>query len=184
MWHTRWVVVLVAATVFGCAAGPETASDATSSDGNTSSTSTDGRASTAGGTDSTATTSGTVDKAVAGEWRVLSAVVYFKNGKTSRDVKTTLPTRRLTVGADGSWQFGSSNGTWGAASTEDTDWTKWEVKPYGPTRKLIVNNWAGGTSTGPIEESGNGIESFWVIYPYTSEGYGEGTVWMKFGKDN
>lgn len=172
------LAVIGLALVAGCsAAGTGDATD----DGTTTTTTTE---TTTGNNATTTTSGGTTDKSLAGDWRVLSAVVYFTNGKTSRDVKTTLPTRRLTVGADGSWQFGSSNGTWTVSSIEDADWTSWGVGAYGPTRKLVVNNWSNGTSKGPIEESTGPIDFFWVIYPYTSDGYGEGTVWMKFGKDN
>jgi hypothetical protein len=87
------------------------------------------------------------------------------------------------VGADGTWQFGSSSGTWTVSSIEDSDWKGWGVTSYGPTRKIVVSGWANGTSKGPIEESTGPVDFFWVIYPYASDVSGAGTVWMKFGKE-
>lgn len=171
------LVVVGLVLLTGCTSG---GSEDSAADGTGTTTATDGRASTTSGS----TTSGTVDKALAGDWRVISAVLYYDNGKNTKDVKTTLPTRRLSVADDGKWQFGSSNGAWSVSTIEDSDWTGWDVRSYGPTRKLVLDGWSGSTSKGPIEESTGPVDFFWVIYRYTSDTSGPGTVWMKFGKDS
>lgn len=130
-----------------------------------------------------AVSAGTVDASLAGEWRVLSQAIYFDNGLTSKDAKLVPITTLLEVSADGSWKFGSSGGAWSVATIGDSDWTGWQIASYGPTRKIQVSGWSDGTNGGPIEESTGPVDYFWMIYPYTSDANGPGTVWMKFGRN-
>lgn len=169
------VLVVGLVVMLGCSAGGMS-NDAAEDD--------TGASTTTGNDATTSNTSGATDKSLTGDWRVISAVLYYDNGKNTKDVKITLPTRRLTVGEDGKWQFGSSNGAWTVSAIEDADWKGWGIEAYGPTRKIVLNGWSGDTSKGPIEESTGPVDFFWVIYRYTSDTSGPGTVWMKFGKDS
>ncbi len=178
MWRIFGIAVAGIALVAGCSAGGLGDDPGTDTPANG-----DGTATAAGNDATTGNTSGTADKALTGDWRVISAVLYYDNGRNTKDVKITLPTRRLTVGADGKWQFGSSSGTWTIGTIEDADLVGWGIKAYGPTRKITLNGWSGDTCKGPIEESTGPVDFFWVIYRYTSDTSGPGTVWMKFGKD-
>lgn len=175
MYRVLGVAILGIFLMAGCSGGgtDSMGTDSTSSETSDSTATGAGRNSVAG----------TVDKSLAGDWRVISSVLYYDNGRNTKDLKATLPTRRLTVGDDGKWQFGSSNGTWTVAAIEDSDWKGWDVASYGPTRKIQIDGWADGSSKGPIEESTGPVDFFWVIYRYTSDTSGPGTVWMKFGKD-
>lgn len=166
----------VAVTVAACSAGLDALKEAAEEE---SSTTTD---TTTTGNDATTGESKTADKSLAGDWYVLTKVIYFDNGQTSKDVKTVPITTPLKLSADGKWQFSSSTGSWSAAALADSDWEGWKVPSYGPTRKLVLNGWSDGTGKGPIEETDAGVDFIWVIYPYVSDANGPGTVWLKFYK--
>lgn len=169
--HMRWgVLALMVAMAAGCAGGSD---DMKGTEPGTTST----------GNNATTADSKAANGAVAGDWRVISQVIYFDNKLTSKDVKVVPTTTLLKLTDDGKWAFGSSSGTWSSATIEDKDWTEWDVKPYGPTTKGVINNWANGTATGPVEVYDGKVEFVWVIYRYTSETNGPGTVWLKFGRN-
>lgn len=134
-----------------------------------------------GSSSSSSSSTGTVDATLAGNWRVLSEIIYFTNGLVS-PVDVTEVTTLLVLDASGSWQFGSSSGTWGVSDIVDSDWTTWGTSAYGPTRKITLNGWNNSTSTGPIDETNGVVDYLWAIYGYTSDTNGPGTMWMKFGR--
>lgn len=120
---------------------------------------------------------GQPDAKLAGSWRVYSEYLYYDAGGGST---VTPVTTKLNLNADGTWQFGSSSGTWGVASITSSDWAKWGISPYGTTsRKIVLNNWAGGTADGPIDETSSGVDFIWVVYRVSQPD--PGTVWVKFG---
>ena len=92
------------------------------------------------------------------------------------------PTSRvLDLYQDGTWGYGSSRGTWTVTEIEASDWEKWGVPPYGPTRKITLYGWDGDVGDGPIEES-NRVDFFWVIYVAKPPAVEEPTqVQLKFG---
>lgn len=174
MWQSmRWGILALMVAMAACAGGAGDMGDATGTDGKASTT----------GNDATTPEGKAANASVAGDWRVISQVIYFKNGLTSKDVKVVPITTLLKLTDDGKWAFGSSSGTWSANTIEDKDWTEWDVKPYGPTTKGVINNWANGTATGPVEVYDGKVEFVWVIYPYMSDTNGPGTVWLKFGRN-
>lgn len=116
----------------------------------------------------------------ATSWRVLSARIFYDEGGGG-DISDTITTH-LELSQSGAWTFGSSSGGWTVSDITPDDWSRWEIDPYGPTRKIVLNGWNGAVADGPIEESGSVIDYIWVIYP---EGpptiQAAGTIWMKFG---
>lgn len=123
--------------------------------------------------------SGGSSNPLVGNWRILTETVYWDTGSTA----TITPVSTLLVlNANATWQFGSSSGTWSTASIEASDWTDWGIAAYGPTRKLILNNWNNTTEKGPIDETGSTINNIWIIYRTTSDQNGDGTIWMKLGR--
>lgn len=99
-----------------------------------------------------------------------------------RSFSDTSNTRLLELYSDGRWQLGGSSGTWSVADIEPADWDSWGVPPYGPTRKIILNGWNQDRADGPIEETEDNVDFFWVIYYVTLEVYGEpAQVQVKYG---
>jgi len=90
--------------------------------------------------------------------------------------------RMLELNSDGTWAFGSSGGSWHVEPISDADWQRWGLEPYGPVRKIVVENWDQTTAEGPVEESA--IEGrpdfFWLFYKATVEGR-SGDAQLKFG---
>lgn len=121
-----------------------------------------------------------VDAALVGDWRILTETIYYDNPALGRQTVTPVSTR-LELDGSGTWTFGSSTGTWSVASITADDWTEWGVDDYGPTRKLVLNNWNGGTGEGPIDETDTTIDNLWTIYRYDSPENGMSTIWLKFG---
>ncbi len=119
---------------------------------------------------------------IVGSWRIYSSRLFYDAGGAG--VLGTTATQVLELKADSSYSFGSSSGTWSVESISSDDWTRWGIKPYGPTMKIILSGWNGGSADGPIEES-TGVDFIWVIYkvgpPIVSA---SGTVQMKFGHAN
>ncbi len=117
---------------------------------------------------------------LVGSWRAYSEAIFYDAG--GNDWLDTPSTRRLELKGNGRWEFGSSTGTWETAPVTENDWLKWEVESYGPTRKIVLNNWNKGVADGPVEESGGRIDFIWVIYhadpPLVSY---PGQVQIKFG---
>jgi hypothetical protein len=120
------------------------------------------------------------DPAFVGSWRIFSERIFYDIGGAG---SAAVPvTRNLELLKDGTWRFGDSQGTWTVTEITSEDWARWAVNPYGPTRKMILNNWNKAVADGPIEESKGYIDFIWVIYhvepPLVQNA---GTIWMKFG---
>ena len=121
-----------------------------------------------------------IDKALVGRWRIYSEAIYYDEG--GNDWLDSPSSRMLSLNGDGTWEFGDSSGTWEVKDITPDDWTRWGVGSYGPTRKLVAQNWNKGAADGPIEESASRVDFVWVIYhmnPPTVTW--PGTIWMKFG---
>ena len=122
-----------------------------------------------------------VPKEFVGFWRVFSERIFYDIGGAGA---LGIPvTRNLEIKEDGTWQFGTSTGTWEIANITDEDWKKWGIDSYGPTRKITFNNWNNAVSNGPIEETNGRIDFIWSIYhvePHLVQN--PGTVWIKFGQ--
>lgn len=120
-----------------------------------------------------------VPQEFVGLWRVYSSRLFYDSGGGG-SIGTDSSTK-LELQNNGKWNYGSSSGTWKTELINSNDWGKWQIESYGPTRKLILNEWKGSIADGPVEESNN-IDFLWVIYrsepPLTSA---PGTVNMKFG---
>ncbi len=118
-----------------------------------------------------------------GSWRIFSERIYYDKGGAG--ALGTPVSRNLEITASNSWNFGDSKGTITIAQITEEDWKKWGIEKYGPTRKVIVNNWNKLVAEGPLEESTDRIDFIWIIYhvdpPLVQN---PGTVWMKFGHGN
>jgi hypothetical protein len=113
-------------------------------------------------------------------WRVYSARIYYDEGGGG-DLSNVITTQ-LELSDSGAWHFSSSSGAWYTAAITAEDWQRWGADPYGPTSKLVLSGWNGGTADGPVEESGGYVDFLWVIYRVEPpEVSAPGTVWMKFG---
>ena len=120
------------------------------------------------------------DPAFVGSWRIFSERIFYDiGGGGSAAVPVT---RNLELLKDGTWRFGDSQGAWTVTEITNDDWTRWGVNSYGPTRKIILNNWNKAIADGPIEENKGYVDFIWVIYhvepPLVQN---PGTIWMKFG---
>ncbi len=80
----------------------------------------------------------------------------------------------------GTWTLGSSSGTWTTQPITEEDWEKWGLAPYGPKRKIVLYSWNKGIAVGPIEESAERVDFFWVIYNATLPS-GENEYRVKYG---
>ncbi|MBI3032780.1 hypothetical protein HYY69_04855 [Candidatus Woesearchaeota archaeon] len=120
---------------------------------------------------------GMLDNKLVGSWRPFSEAIFYDNGGNNW---ITPVSRRIELSSDGTWNFGTSTGTWSVAPITNSDWSVWKISSYGPTRKIILDGWNKGISSGPIEESGANIDFFWVIY-HSDMSMGPATIQMKFG---
>jgi hypothetical protein len=118
---------------------------------------------------------------VAGQWRVLSARIYYDEGGGG-DLSNTI-THRLDLSSTGTWSFSTSSGSFDLSSIINDDWARWGVNSYGPARKIVLQGWNASSADGPIEESNGNVDYLWVIYrvepPVVSNA---GTIWLKFGR--
>jgi len=126
---------------------------------------------------------GGVDTTMAGTWRVLSARLFYDAGGAG-SARTEGPD--LTLGSDGAYVYGSTTGTWSVGPVADDDWSRWQVSPYGPMRKITFAGWQpGGSADGPVEESTGPVDYFWAIYRAEPPTVGDpGQVQIKFGRRN
>ncbi|MDO8427959.1 MAG: DcrB-related protein [Candidatus Diapherotrites archaeon] len=111
-------------------------------------------------------------------WREYSKAVYLDNGDWSfAETSNSL----IDIQANHTWIFGTQNGTWEIQTITEQDWSNWGINEYGPTRKIILYGWNESVN-GPIEEIGDRIDYFWVIYrtgpPEIEE---PGQIQIKFG---
>lgn len=122
------------------------------------------------------------EQALLGPWRTFSARLFYDAGGASPVAGMLGLGDQLFLASDGSWRFGSSAGRWAVAAITASDWQKWRVKPYGPTRKVVFAGWNHGVADGPVEEDNGRVDFFWVIFrvaPPTVSAPGQ--VDMKFG---
>ena len=123
----------------------------------------------------------TLGKGVTGQWRVLSARIYYDQGGGG-DLSNTI-THKLELSSSGTWSFSTSSGSFGLSSIADDDWKRWDVNSYGPVRKIVLQGWNASSADGPLEESNGSVDYLWVIYraepPTVSN---PGTIWLKFGR--
>ncbi|MEW6455813.1 MAG: hypothetical protein AB1410_03745 [Acidobacteriota bacterium] len=126
------------------------------------------------------------EKEFVGRWRVYSERLVYDEGGAGPWLtasKRNAVTRKLELKADGTWSFGSSQGKWRISPISASDWEKWKIPSYGPTRKIILEGWNKNTASGAVEEGDSGVNFIWVLYrvgpPTVSR---PGTVHMKFGR--
>lgn len=116
---------------------------------------------------------------LAGSWKNYSARVFYDQG--GGGALTNVP-EQLRLTGEGKWTFGTSSGSFFVSAIDSSDWTRWNISAYGPTRKISFSNWKGSTADGPIEESNGRVNFVWVIYkvapPIVSY---PGAAWLKFG---
>ncbi|MDP2673599.1 MAG: hypothetical protein Q8Q00_01680 [Dehalococcoidia bacterium] len=115
----------------------------------------------------------------AGQWRVYSETLFYDAGGSGGSDSGSSTTRELSLHEDGTWEFGSSNGTWYVTAIDAADWSRWGVEDYGPQRKVVLEGWNDDFGDGPIEESEAGVDFLWVIYRVDEPS--PGVVQMKFG---
>lgn len=109
-----------------------------------------------------------------------SAALFYDEG--TRGPTNTAIYTQLELRSDGAWHYSTSSGTWTVADIAASDWARWGSNPYGPTTKVVLNDWAGTGGDGPIELGTERVDFVWVIYhvepPTVSK---PGTVHLKFG---
>lgn len=119
-------------------------------------------------------------KAVAGSWVSYSATLYYDAGGGA------FPVGPVSLVINGRlWRWGSSSGTYALHPIVPSDWKQWGVRLYGPTEKIVLNNWEHGRVSGPLEISHGRVVFLWVAYrvaPPTVQA--AGTVYLKFGRQN
>ena len=115
-----------------------------------------------------------IDKKFVGDWRVYSQSIYTKDGDFRYP---PTPNTLLTIKEDGTWNFEGLQGTWEIDLIKDEDWKEWDIKNYGPLRKIVFKNWNKTIVKGPIEEDAAIIKFIWSIEIYQDGG----SRWLKFG---
>lgn len=130
----------------------------------------------------TPTTSDTSQQPLVGSWAACSSTIFYDaGGSGSAPPLGTL----LTMNGDGTWNYGSSHGTWMSVDVQNADWTKWGISPYGNvTQRIVMSGWNGATADGPIEPSATPgtIDFVWVVYHESPPAVPDaGTIWLKFG---
>ncbi|PIN81256.1 hypothetical protein COV11_02330 [Candidatus Woesearchaeota archaeon CG10_big_fil_rev_8_21_14_0_10_30_7] len=119
-----------------------------------------------------------LDLSVVGSWRAYSQAIFYDSGSSNWLNKPS--TRRLTISPDGTWEYGST-GTWKTEQITENDWRKWNIQPYGPTKKIVLNGWSNSIGDGPIEEGSQGVDFIWIIYRSEKLSLGPATIQIKFG---
>ena len=119
------------------------------------------------------------DESLAGAWRVYSQALFYDAGGSGGSDAGASTTRRLHLSGDGGWAFGSSRGTWYVTAIDPADWQRWDVEPYGPELKVVLDGWSGQVVDGPIEGDESGVSFFWMIYRVDDPS--PGVLQTKFG---
>ena len=114
-----------------------------------------------------------------GDWRVYSETLFYDAGGSGGSDSSASTTRELSLNDNGTWEFGSSSGSWYVTTIAAADWDRWGVEDYGPQRKVVLEDWNDDVADGPIEESEAGVDFLWVIYRVDEPS--PGVVQMKFG---
>ncbi|OGV91026.1 MAG: hypothetical protein A3K19_25115 [Lentisphaerae bacterium RIFOXYB12_FULL_65_16] len=123
---------------------------------------------------------------LVGRWRILSERLFYDKGGGGALLAATganaAVTRLLELGEKGDWSFGGSKGKWSVSPATDEDWKRWGIGAYGPTRKLVLADWNGGTADGPIEETAQ-VDFLWVLYRVGPPAVQDpGTAHVKFSR--
>lgn len=116
---------------------------------------------------------------LTGEWQALSSTLVYDKGGSGVVPDST---RHLVLKGN-RWVFGSSSGTFEVKPITARDWATWGIASYGPTTKMVLKGWQGGTGQGPIEMSQvfpDAVDFFWVIYR-TKRPASAGTAQIKYG---
>ncbi|MDO8427960.1 MAG: hypothetical protein Q7S92_01990 [Candidatus Diapherotrites archaeon] len=112
-----------------------------------------------------------------GSWKI-----YSPNPQAGGASGFVPSTRMLEIKRDGTWEFGNSTGTWEIQNIQANDWSKWLVEDYGPTQKIVFNEWNETGADGPIERSTR-LDFFWIIYQVGPPVFEtEKQLQMKFGR--
>ena len=131
--------------------------------------------------DKALTASSSANSEFIGLWRAFSSRLFYDVGGGGAVGSDT--GHPLEINDDGSWQLSTSAGKWRVESIQDGDWKSWGIDAYGPSKKMVLDNWNGKTASGPVEESNGGVDFFWVIYraepPVVSA---PGQVQAKYGR--
>jgi hypothetical protein len=120
-----------------------------------------------------------IDTQLVGTWRIYSESFYYDAGGGGVMDSSQVVGTDLFLYGDGSWEFGSSYGWWSVAQINGSEWARWLVDPYGPTRKMVLDGWNGGVGDGPLDEETGYVDFVWLIYHVDSPD--PGTVYIKFG---
>ncbi len=106
---------------------------------------------------------GPIDTSLVGRWALYSEAIYYKDGEFKFASTTNA---ELTLRRDGTWRYGSSQGTWEVSPITDSDWEKWGIKNKF-TQKLVLHGWPEGIegrADGPIEVTSYGARYLWAVY--------------------
>jgi len=104
-----------------------------------------------------------------GRWGIYTEEILFKHETT----------RILEIKADKTWTFGTSQGTWKVLPIEDNDWKKWEIEPYKPKKKIILEKFGDDGGDGPIEVYKGEVSFFWLTYRATNPETGQQVKFQK-----
>lgn len=100
---------------------------------------------------------------VAGRWRVFSERIFYDQGGAGDT--STRGGRDLSLNSNCTWDDGGpTSGTWSVSGIPPSDWQRWQVSPYGPTRKITLNGWSGGIAEGPVEDDHGTVDFIWAIF--------------------
>ncbi|MHB1920670.1 MAG: hypothetical protein ACYCOO_00400 [Chitinophagaceae bacterium] len=117
---------------------------------------------------------------LSGSWRIYSERLFYDVGGGGAWESSGF--QNLSIHSNGSYNFGSSRGTWSVQPITASDWKTWKVGSYGPTQKIVLNGWDKGTASGPLEGNGSQVTFVWVLYRVTPPLVrAPGTVDIKFG---
>src|SRR3989338_2224015 len=125
---------------------------------------------------------GPIDEKYVGGWRPYQLTNYFKKGGHK-----TVPTPTdlaLNLHKDGTWTWGTNEGTWEVAPITDEDWKKWDITGDFQ-KKIVFHGWPyGGIDTtvdGPVEEIPIYVDYLWAVYnaepPHAED---SAQAWMRF----
>ncbi|MBI5227611.1 hypothetical protein HY988_03420 [Candidatus Micrarchaeota archaeon] len=114
---------------------------------------------------------------LAGSWRIYPLRLNIEGGVDYR----VLSSRKLELHEDGSWDFGSSHGTWKSQTITEADWQKWSTEKYGPTKKIVLDGWEGKVVDGPVDEENGAVNFFWLIYDVKNSYDKTVQLQLKFG---
>lgn len=101
-----------------------------------------------------------------GKWAI--HFIPLKKNEKGQWVKKSETTTILELKSDKTWAFGTSSGKWSMGNIESDDWKKWSTQPYGPRKKIVLDNFGDDGASGPIEADKGQVSFFWLIYHTTN----------------